>query len=941
MTSLTNRQRISKTQTIIILDEDLKSSDPTETIPSEFDLPINEATLNSNPDYSPSLPLNLSKFSLALSATSEYCRIVWDLFYGQNGADISFAVATSNRRKFKLLPDYEGYLDSNNLQNKLSFFTRYSKRTKDIKEIESKMLIQKILERIIHTNVKKVQENDLSFFKAPIRVILVTSTTGHNLKAFQHVITSSITQMKQQLSGQHSNNLSIETLPEILISIVNLNENVNDRLGNTVELISVPNPDFSNVDQSSLDYKTKCKISNEYASQLTSTLINLAKSHYNLVVTTVSEIPMKEAEAQTDSKNYEVGLLHEKPKYWKNLSPDESELKLKWFNPKLDNLELYSSMDAIKICPREVNSRHSICLTNFILRNNRSVLLASCSKSDGKPTNNTPTHILTTHGGDIYLHALISGGKKLGKNEDNPLINKVESPLSNTGKINGNLLDVINIPDITSPASAGSSVKTYRTDDFKNLTKELELLPTKQTLNQNEAKKIASKLTTIFPYTHSGMIKLTNKMVQSKELNDTPFNLPLLFGMNKEHGKKGFSPLVNIPTHYIIQPDEVQQVYRVFKMIIESSEEGLPKIFNKKKNKDVAISKKHLIAEMYIYINKLQAVQDPNLLPNNSNNNKSCPHDELQQLVDEELKKHDMANENLLIAKNTITTLFEKFIDSKTSFKMDNKDDHSSLKSKSKSRIESFQKDDLNQAKGIKDSDDAVVVFESPASPSKDSEKDQYQETGLFSKGDCQHKVQPTTEEAEVDPFLEIVKNFKKGKIKFSKKPVPMNQTLAELYEMTSKSDKEKNINRTFFARMDQSTGKPIPDNLLHNHKFKLYAYMDLENSKNSNKNEKDSDKQKDEFYRQLKNSENQASKRNKSIEEGQIDEDTNSNIRGKSVDKYKIRYDKNSKNSGGQGVSGVNLGLSNLKNRSDKNRKRGSPSSGMFGSNYSKKPKR
>ena len=67
----------------------------------------------------------------------------------------------------------------------------------------------------------------------------------------------------------------------------------------------------------------------------------------------------------------------------------------------LGNFQFSNLLAAVRISPLEVNLRHSDCLTKF-LTSGRSVLLEGANKEPG--TAPQVSHMLSCHGGDIYLH---------------------------------------------------------------------------------------------------------------------------------------------------------------------------------------------------------------------------------------------------------------------------------------------------------------------------------------------------------------------------------------------------------------------------------------------------------------------------------------------------------------------------------------------------------
>ncbi|TNM91299.1 hypothetical protein fugu_019679 [Takifugu bimaculatus] len=181
----------------------------------------------------------------------------------------------------------------------------------------------------------------------------------------------------------------------------------------------------------------------------------LVQQHFDLTSTTITNIPMKEEQHANTSANYDVELLHHRDahlEFFKNgdlhmagTSTRENGLKetvtLKWCTPRSNNIELHYCTGAYRISPTDVNSRPSSCLTNFLL-NGRSVLLEQPRKSGSKVI----SHMLSSHGGEIFLHVLNSNRSTL---EDPPSISE----------------------------GCGGRVTDYRITDFGEFMRENRLMP--------------------------------------------------------------------------------------------------------------------------------------------------------------------------------------------------------------------------------------------------------------------------------------------------------------------------------------------------------------------------------------------------------------------------------------------------------------------------------
>ncbi|CAB1346074.1 unnamed protein product [Coregonus sp. 'balchen'] len=156
----------------------------------------------------------------------------------------------------------------------------------------------------------------------------------------------------------------------------------------------------------------------------------LVQQHFDLASTTITNIPMKEEQHANTSANYDVELLHHRDahlEFFKSgdlhmagSTSRDSGLKetvtLKWCTPRTNSVELHYCTGAYRISPTDVNSRPSSCLTNFLL-NGRSVLLEQPRKSGSKVI----SHMLSSHGGEIFLHVLNSTRSTL---EDPPSISE-------------------------------------------------------------------------------------------------------------------------------------------------------------------------------------------------------------------------------------------------------------------------------------------------------------------------------------------------------------------------------------------------------------------------------------------------------------------------------------------------------------------------------------
>ncbi|XP_029351002.1 integrator complex subunit 13 isoform X1 [Echeneis naucrates] len=205
----------------------------------------------------------------------------------------------------------------------------------------------------------------------------------------------------------------------------------------------------------------------------------LVQQHFDLASTTITNIPMKptlnvceqEEQHANTSANYDVELLHHRDahlEFFKSgdlhmagTSTRENGLKetvtLKWCTPRTNSVELHYCTGAYRISPTDVNSRPSSCLTNFLL-NGRSVLLEQPRKSGSKVI----SHMLSSHGGEIFLHVLNSNRSIL---EDPPSISE----------------------------GCGGRVTDYRITDFGEFMRENRLTPVSESSHNPSGKLPAER----------------------------------------------------------------------------------------------------------------------------------------------------------------------------------------------------------------------------------------------------------------------------------------------------------------------------------------------------------------------------------------------------------------------------------------------------------------
>ncbi|GAB1610976.1 integrator complex subunit 13 [Argonauta hians] len=234
------------------------------------------------------------------------------------------------------------------------------------------------------------------------RIICLTSvkSEGH-IRTLEGCLMDALLQ-HNKLAAQTDTLLPINQCDLVLIHVV--------PVGDEIKIVDKPLKEVSS--QLSVEV---------YVTQAGRTLYNklaaLVQHYYNLSSTTVTGIPMKEEQNASSSANYDVELLHPAVAHEelkrqvgghaegliipsKEGLPTET-VTLKWCTPKSNLVELHHCTSCHRITPVDVNSRPSSCLTNFLL-GGRAVMLEQPRKSGTKVI----SHMLASHGGEIFIHTL-------------------------------------------------------------------------------------------------------------------------------------------------------------------------------------------------------------------------------------------------------------------------------------------------------------------------------------------------------------------------------------------------------------------------------------------------------------------------------------------------------------------------------------------------------
>jgi len=346
---------------------------------------------SSNSDK-PGIEVHQTLWSCATEAVSEYCRIVWDIF----GMERNVTFVINHNGKVRSLNNWSeqgmevfmknfAHLGPPPATPPSSPDVNFSNQLDAIK-----LAVTKISETHPKDDPKKGTRGRIVFLGCITNDILESNKTTQssiNSAKWRKELGQIIKNCNEK-AVTRSNMLNLNELEILLVDLKNSkvinqeNKIVADAENFKLELCHVE----AGLTETSQEF------------QLSTKMTQLAMHHHRLMKTTISGIPMKEEQSNTqnkESQNYDVPLLHQQ------LGNSTETLILKWNSPKVDLTQLHPCSSAVRISPLEVNLRHSDCLTKF-LTSGRSVLLEGANKEPG--TAPQVSHMLSCHGGDIYLH---------------------------------------------------------------------------------------------------------------------------------------------------------------------------------------------------------------------------------------------------------------------------------------------------------------------------------------------------------------------------------------------------------------------------------------------------------------------------------------------------------------------------------------------------------
>ncbi|CAF0765077.1 unnamed protein product [Brachionus calyciflorus] len=423
-------------------------------------------------------PLNKSLWTCAVEAALEFSRIVYDLFPENK---LIRMITTKHDNAINSWHESEQGLE--HLMNVMGTIQPPNLTAPQNLNQPEELILCRALNACLNAMVQLTpMQQNLIKNKVPIkntgRIIFFTSSQTRKLEPIQEFFVKAIEELNKVIDMSAKNDLSVRKIDKIelvLIDMVLYEQN----LTWNKELIL----------QNSQELRTHL-VSCKSGSNLPLKLIKLAQKFYDLAITSVTNIPMKEELNANSSANYDVDILHHKSLHdqlkilglLKNCFVQKDGVNtvcLKWSNPKTNITEFNLTTSSSRITPIDVNSRPSSCLTSFLLSGRCVVLEIPRSTTSTKIS----SHVLCTHGNEIFIHSLNYSIKSII--EDRPSID-----------------------------NEGDKLKDYRTSEFiefmkSNTLSRISTLYDKENFKSQKIVERLEKLTQNFPITYSEKI-ITN-----------------------------------------------------------------------------------------------------------------------------------------------------------------------------------------------------------------------------------------------------------------------------------------------------------------------------------------------------------------------------------------------------------------------------------------------
>ncbi|XP_021342348.1 protein asunder homolog isoform X1 [Mizuhopecten yessoensis] len=382
------------------------------------------------PGIIPAAPIMKSLWTCNVEVMAEYMRIVYDIFPSKK----LIRVVTGSQ-------SLNGWTQKDqNIQHVMLGLGQIGPPNTTSKDDDYSMMhgLSHAIEILCEPT--EIQAEDMDTIQNNGRIICLTSVKSEaQVRMLEECVTDALNQ-HNKLAAASDSLMVIEHCELLLIHIV--------PVGDDTKIVDKANRQVSPQLNSEV-YSTQS------GRHLYNRLIQLVQQHYTLASTTVTGIPMKEEQNASSSANYDVEILHPfsvhqdllKSAHGDGLVIPSKEglptetITLKWCTPKSNVVEMHYCTDVHRVTPVDVNSRPSSCLTNFLL-SGRAVMLEQPKKTGIKVI----SHMLASHGGEIFIHAIHTGRSLL---EDPPSISE----------------------------GCGGRVTDYRINDFGEFMKENRLAP--------------------------------------------------------------------------------------------------------------------------------------------------------------------------------------------------------------------------------------------------------------------------------------------------------------------------------------------------------------------------------------------------------------------------------------------------------------------------------
>ena len=341
----------------------------------------------------PLAPVSKTVWTVAVEAVAEYCRIVWDIF--PRGERLGRVLAAGERPDSTETAGNSWEEAGQCMSAMMEVMGKAGRPSPDQREPGLVAGIRSGLELLAEASPRQLQVGETVVNRG--RLVVVTTLESDS--EYQRLVRATEQQLTAVNKEEKDGRLR---LGECELVILHTEREV-VRLRGEQDVGTQPCPAL----QAFLHTAVA-------GPALASKLLYLCLKHYGLASTTVTGIPMKEEQNASSSANYDVELFHVAASQESELAElplsrredcEYSTVTLKWCTPRgAAGVELHHTSAAHRITPTEVNSRQSSCLTNFLL-SGRSVMLEMQRRSSGSKT---LSHMLTSHGGEIFIHTLAS-----------------------------------------------------------------------------------------------------------------------------------------------------------------------------------------------------------------------------------------------------------------------------------------------------------------------------------------------------------------------------------------------------------------------------------------------------------------------------------------------------------------------------------------------------